>query len=130
MKSTLGFCPRIDRYGITSNLIGTSAVQTKHIKTLSVTNTKVANATLTLGKANSGSTAGKIDAVYKTRVIMKALTVVTTGLGRKAVAFEQLNPLTSTRIMRATTASTWTTTAHIKLKSSVVTNATTLLRIW
>jgi hypothetical protein len=130
MKSTLGFCPRIDRYGITSNLIGTSAVQSKHIKASAVTNAKVAAGTLSLGGATSGAVFGKINAVYKSRVIMKAATIVTTGLGRKAVGYFQINPLTSTRIMRATTATTWTTTAHIKLNSSVVTNATTLLVIF
>lgn len=62
MKSTNGFCPRIDRYGITSNLIGTSAVQSKHLKALSVTNAKIASRAITSAKlATNAVTNAKIN---------------------------------------------------------------------
>ena len=146
--ATSPFCPRLNDTGVgnsllvsksvNSRVLSTNAVTTIKIlnykittaklATSAVTNAKVLNANIGMGSANTGSTAGKLNAKYKTFTFTATGTLmqVTHGLGRTPVGYLVLNPSKPGVVYRGSTNYLRTTQLFVKCNATV---AGTLL-IW
>ena len=113
---------------ITNAKLGANAVTVSKINANAVTNAKILNAIIGLGNANTGSTAGKLNAIYKTLTFTATGTLmqVTHGLGRTPVAYLPLNPSKPGVVYRGSTNYLRATQVYVKCNATVA----CVLLIW
>jgi hypothetical protein len=139
--ATTQFCPYLNLNGVGNSLLVSKAVNsrvlatnavttakvlnykitTAKLATSAVTNSKILNANIGLGSGNSGSTAGKLNAKYKTFAFTATGTLlqVTHGLGRTPVGYLVFAPSKAGVVYRATTAYLKATQIWVKCNATV-----------
>ena len=122
---------KIRDFKISTSKLATSAVTTAKIAnfklttaklaTSAVTNAKILNANIGMGSANTGSTAGKLNAKYKTFAFAATGTLmqVTHGLGRTPVGHLVIAPSKAGVVYRGSTNYLRATQIYVKCNATV-----------
>jgi len=114
---------------ITNAKLGANAVTAAKINANAVTNAKILNAIIGMGNANSGSTAGKLNGIYKTFItnVSNTAVLVTHGLGRTPVGYFVFAPNKAGVVYRGST--NYLRASHVVIKSTLATVAGTMI-VW
>ena len=122
------WCPHLNATGVRASLIGTGAVEGKHLAAQAVSNAKIATQTISLGTATDGAAWGKLNAMVCTISFATCgvPVTVTHGLGRIPVGW---NPLTVNKggVVFVTGALGTTT---IDFSHAIATGMTAKVAIW
>ena len=139
--TTNPFCPFLNDNGVKNSLLVSKAVNTRvlatnavttakirdfkistsKLATSAVTNAKILNANIGMGSANTGSTAGKLNAKYKTFAFAATGTLmqVTHGLGRTPVGHLVIAPSKAGVVYRGSTNYLRATQIYVKCNATV-----------